>query len=45
MGKNNMPYEDWMQYMEFYPEEDDEDFDGIHYGGWKDIAEDASEWA
>lgn len=37
-------YEDvkeFWDYLEFYPEEDDEDFDGVHYGGIKGIRPDA----
>lgn len=32
-------------YLEFYPEEDEEGFDGIHSGGIKGIREDAPEEA
>ncbi|MDO5361968.1 MAG: hypothetical protein Q4F03_04880 [Eubacteriales bacterium] len=33
------------KYLEFYPEEDEEGFDGVHYGGIKGIKEDAPDEA
>lgn len=41
---NMIRYEDvkeFWDYLEFYPEEDDADFDGVHYGGIKGIRPDA----
>lgn len=34
---------DFWEYLEYYPDEDEPGFDGIHYGGIKGIAEDAPE--
>lgn len=31
----------WWDYVEFYPYEDEEDYDGIHNGGIKGISENA----
>ena len=28
-------------YLEYYPDEDDDNYDGIHSGGWKGIKADA----
>ena len=33
------------KYMVFYPDEDESGFDGIHYGGFKCLSEDAPESA
>lgn len=32
-------------YLEFYPEEDEDGFDGVHYGGVKGIRDDAPDEA
>lgn len=32
---------EFWDYLEFYPEEDEEDFDGVHYGGIRGIKPDA----
>lgn len=36
-------FEKFAEYVIYYPEEDDPDFDGEHYGGIKGIADDAPE--
>lgn len=36
---------EFWKYIEFYPDEDEHDFDGVHYGGIKGISEDAPESA
>ena len=36
---------EFWKYIEFYPDEDEPDFDGVHYGGIKGISEDAPESA
>lgn len=36
---------EFWKYIEFYPDEDEHDFDGVHYGGIKGILEDAPESA
>lgn len=30
---------EFWQYLEFYPDEDEPDFDGVHYGGIKGISD------
>ncbi len=43
-----LPYEvvkDFLEYIECYPESDEEGYDGIHDGGWKGVREDAPESA
>lgn len=35
----------FIEYVEFYPDEDEPGFDGIHYGGVKGIRRDAPESA
>lgn len=36
-------FETWMNYIELYPDEDEEGFDGVHYGGIKCLSADAPE--
>lgn len=36
-----MPIPNWYDYAVFYPEEDEPDFDGVHYGGLKGVRDDA----
>ena len=33
----------WWDYIEFYPDEDEENFDGVHYGGIKGLRSDTPE--
>lgn len=35
----------FQEYLEFYPDEDEPGFDGVHYGGIKGIRQDAPEAA
>lgn len=37
--------EKFSEYMEFYPDEDEPGFDGIHYGEFKCLSDDAPESA
>lgn len=32
---------EFWDYLEFYPDEDEPNFDGVHYGGIKGISDDA----
>lgn len=36
---------EFWDYLEFYSDEDEPDFDGVHYGGIKGISDDAPESA
>lgn len=36
---------DFIDYLEYYPEEDEPDFDGVHFGGMKGLRSDAPESA
>lgn len=36
---------EFWEYLEFYPDEDEPGFDGIHYGGIKNLSNDAPETA
>jgi hypothetical protein len=38
-------FEDFWDYVEFYPESDEEGYDGIHSGGIKGLVKDAPEKA
>lgn len=35
--------QEFWQYLDFYPDEDEPGFDGVHYGGIKGIRDDAPE--
>lgn len=35
----------FINYLEYYPEEGEEGYDGVHNGGWKGLREDAPEEA
>ena len=43
--ESNTELEKFWEYLEFYPDEDELDFDGVHYGGIKGISDDAPESA
>lgn len=39
----SMPQPSWWDYAEFYPEEDEDGFDGVHFGGVKGVSKSAPE--
>ena len=43
--KDRLDFVEWLEYAEYYPEEDEPGFDGVHYGGVKGVKADAPEWA
>lgn len=43
--ESNTELEKFWEYLEFYPDEDEPDFDGVHCGGIKGISDDAPESA
>lgn len=38
-----LAFQSWMDYLEYYPDEGEEGFDGVHFGGIKGISPDAPE--